>query len=183
MLFKTSKTRKQIAIFGGSFSPPHVGHTALCKWLFSRGRVDELWIVPCYKHPLGKELLPFEHRLAMCRLAFYKLKLPIRVLDVEEKLGGVSYSLRTIEFLKQNSPDCRFQFITGDDIHEQTNEWRGFDKIRELVEIVRVPRGPNSPIPDVSSTEIRRRILAHESFSDLVEPEVAVYIVTKGLFR
>lgn len=147
-----------------------------------RGIIDEVWIVPCFAHPFGKELIGFEHRLTMCKLAFSNLSLPVSVLDIERELEGVSYTARTLERLKKDHPDCRFFLVTGDDVKAGTSEWQNFEKVKSMAEIIRVPRGKSSPIPDISSTEIRRRLKDREAYADLVEPEVAVYIVTKGLF-
>lgn len=177
------KDRRRVGLFGGSFNPPHIGHTVICRWLFKQGLVDELWVIPCFRHPLGKKLESFEHRLTMCRLAFLKLALPISIIDVEQKLGGVSYTLRTVEHLKGEYPHLRFLLVTGDDVQEQVGKWKEFGKIRKLVEVIRVPRGGGSPIPSVSSTFVRERMEHGKPYSDLVEREVAVYIITKGLFR
>lgn len=174
---------KRVGLFGGSFNPPHVGHTKICHWLFDENLIDELWVIPCFIHPFGKDLLPFEDRVIMSRLAFYKLDHEIRVLDVERELGGTSYTLRTIEHLKEKEPKADFYLITGEDVGNQSEAWRDFDKIKELVKVIEVPRGKNSPIPDISSTEVRRRLAAGEPFASLVETEIAVYLVTRGLFR
>jgi nicotinic acid mononucleotide adenylyltransferase len=119
----------------------------------------------------------------MCRLAFQKLSLPIRILDIERTLGGVSYTVRTINKLREQNPHERMFLVTGDDVRDQQGQWHDFDKIKDLVELIRVPRGPKSPIPDVSSTQIRERLTMKEPIAELVEREVAVYVVTKGLFR
>jgi len=183
MGFWTLGNRERVALFGGSFNPPHIGHTAICKWLFSRGLVDQVWVIPCFQHPFNKELESFEDRLAMCRLAFGKLMLPIRVIEVEGELGGVSHTLRTILHLMTANPNLRFNLVSGGDVRSQFRDWHQFDRIRELVDIISVQRGEESPIPDVSSTEVRRRLGKGEAFADLVETEVAVYIITKGLYR
>ena len=182
MVFQSEK-RRRVAIFGGSFNPPHIGHTAICKWLFNRGIIDEIWVTPCFIHPFGKELVSYEHRLAMTRLAFGKLMMPIKVLEIEKELGGVSYTLRTVEQLRKLNPEISFHLVTGSDVEEEIEKWKDFDRIKNLVGIIRIPRGDQSIIPDVSSTEIRNRIQNSKSYRDLVEVEVAVYIITKGLFR
>lgn len=182
MVFQSEK-RRRVAIFGGSFNPPHIGHTAICKWLFNRGFVDEIWVIPCFMHPFGKELAPYEHRLAMVRLAFCKLMMPIKILEVEKELGGVSYTLRTVEYLRKLNPDIIFHLVTGSDVEEEIEKWKDFDKIKDLAAIIRVPRGDRSIIPDVSSTEVRDKIHYGGSYRDLVETQVAVYIITKGLYR
>ena len=179
----SAKPDRYVALFGGSFNPPHLGHSAICRWLFSEMKVDEVWVIPCLIHPFDKELAPFEHRLAMCKLVFPKLLLPIRILDVEEKLGGVSHTLRTIEHLRAQVPDVRFALVIGDDIEAEAHKWHHFDRIRELVDLIRVPRGAGSPIPDVSSTEIRHRMRRRKPYIDLVGKEIAVYIATKALYR
>ncbi len=183
MIFRSDRVRKRMGLFGGSFNPPHIGHTAICRWLFDHGLVDGLWVVPCLAHPFGKKLAPFDDRLAMCRMAFSKLSLPIEVLDVERELGGVSFTLRTVRELISRHPEARILLVTGEDVKDETCKWHEFDKIRDLVEIVHIPRGPDSPVPDVSSTQVRERVEARQPVVDLVEREVAIYIVTKGLFR
>jgi nicotinate-nucleotide adenylyltransferase len=175
--------KRRVALFGGSFNPPHKGHTAICRWLARLGVFEEIWLLPCYIHPLGKHLIPYDARLEMCKLAFGKLNLPIHILEVEKELGGESRTLRTIEHLTEKHPGIRFSFVVGSDIEAQEKHWHRFDCIRELVDIVKIPRGPESPIPDVSSTDIRRRIGANKPYRDLIEPEVAVYIITKALYR
>jgi nicotinate-nucleotide adenylyltransferase len=175
--------RERVAIFGGSFNPPHIGHSAICRWIFNRAIADEVWVVPCYIHPFAKPLVEFEHRLAMCRLAFAKLSLPISVLDIEKRLGGSSRTVRTVEKLMEENPGRHFALVTGADLEVDIEKWHRFEKLKELVEIVRIPRGAGSPIPDVSSSEIRRRIGSGEPYRDMVETEVAVYIVTKALYR
>jgi len=173
---------KRIAIFGGSFNPPHVGHTEICRWLSGLGDCDEVWVVPCFVHPLGKRLIPFEDRLRMCELALTKLGLPIRILDIERELGGESRTLRTLEELMRRHPSYRFALAVGGDIGEQEKQWHRFDRIAKLVDIVRIPRGAGSHIPDVSSTELRRLIAAGEPYNDMVEREVADYIAKNNLY-
>ncbi|HPQ81962.1 MAG TPA: nicotinate-nicotinamide nucleotide adenylyltransferase [bacterium] len=183
MIFGAKKARKRVGVFGGSFNPPHIGHSAICRWLFEHGLVDMLWVVPCYIHPFGKKLAPFADRLSMCRMAFSKLALPIDVLDVEREIGGTSYTLLTIKHLMAKHPELRFLLVTGEDVSGESDKWQDFGKIRELVEIIRVPRGPDSPVPDVSSTQVRELIESRKPVSGLVEDEVAIYLVTKALYR
>lgn len=183
MFFGRQTTRRRVALFGGSFDPPHVGHTAICKWLFHKNLCEEVWVIPCFQHPFAKPLQEFDHRLMMCKLAFATLGLPIRILDIERKLGGESRTLRTVETVLSEHPELKFNLVVGEDIEQEREKWHGFERITGLVDLIRVPRGKSSPIPDVSSTEIRRRIAAGESWRGMVEPEVAVYLVTKALYR
>jgi len=174
---------KKIGIFGGSFNPPHIGHVAICEWLFAKDLADEIWVMPCHIHPFGKELVQFKARYEMCLFAFGEFGPKVHVSKIENTLGGVSHTIRTIKHILEQYPEHRFSLITGGDLQAQTSEWIDFDQIKALVPIISIPRGPKSPIPDVSATEIRNRIAAGESFVDLVPKGVAVYIVTHRLYR
>ena len=58
----------QVAFYGGSFHPPHLGH-AMVLWLHWCDQVDEVWLAPVYDHPFakGRGLAPYEHRVAWWR--------------------------------------------------------------------------------------------------------------------
>ena len=172
-----------MAIFGGSFNPPHIGHVAICEWIFAKNLADEVLVVPCFVHPFGKHLESFENRFAMCLFAFKDFGPRVHVSKVEKYLGGTSHTVRTIRHLINTDPGCEFILVTGGDVQAQTREWLDFDQIKKLVHIIPIPRGPKSPIPDISATEARRRVAAGESIVDLVPREVAVYIITHRLYR
>jgi len=57
-----------IALFGGSFNPPHVAHQMVALFVLETAPVDELWITPTYRHAFSKQLVDYEHRIAMCEL-------------------------------------------------------------------------------------------------------------------
>ena len=61
--------RPVLAVLGGSFNPPHLGHALLTSYLFARGLADRVLVAPCWDHPLGKHLIPFERRMSWTRLA------------------------------------------------------------------------------------------------------------------
>ena len=46
----------RVALFGGSFNPPHVAHQLVALYILETQDVDELWFVPTYAHPFGKQL-------------------------------------------------------------------------------------------------------------------------------
>lgn len=174
---------KKVGIFGGSFNPPHLGHEAICRWLIAKKLVDEVWVIPCFIHPFGKELVSFGDRYEMCRLAFGKLGSKVLLSTVEKDLGGTSHTVKTIAHLKKQYPDYQFSLVTGGDIASQTSEWRDFDQIKMLVDIISIPRGSDSPIPDISATEVRRRLAKDEAIDDFISPEIAAYIDAHHLYR
>ena len=86
----------RVAIFGGSFNPPHVAHVLAVTYVLATEDLDEILVVPCFRHPFAKELAPFEDRFAMCELAMAWLP-KVTVSRVEQELGGESRTLRTVE--------------------------------------------------------------------------------------
>src|SRR6266542_5543401 len=72
----------RVAFFGGSFNPPHVAHQLVALYVLETEPLDELWFVPCWKHPFDKALAPYAERLQMCRLAAVGLGARVKVSDV-----------------------------------------------------------------------------------------------------
>ncbi len=59
----------RIALFGGSFDPPHNGHLRVAQECVQHGYANEVWFVPCASHPFAKQLTDAKHRLEMLELA------------------------------------------------------------------------------------------------------------------
>ena len=122
----------RVAIFGGSFNPPHVGHQLVALYVLETAAADELWFVPCWRHTFGKALEAFEDRLRMSELAAAALGARARVSDVEARVGGeMSRTLLTIKglqasssqgFAHPGSPDRRERVSA----RHQVNGWIGF---------------------------------------------------------
>jgi nicotinate-nucleotide adenylyltransferase len=175
-----------LAIFGGSFDPPHVGHVLAASWVLSTAEVSELLVVPMFEHPFGKEPAPFAHRFAMCELAFRDLR-RVRVSDIEARLGGASYTVRTLDALKGAG---ELKLIVGTDIVDDVPRWKEGHRVAELAELIVVGRGGHddgSPreivLPEVSSTEIRVRLAQKRSVDGLVPRRVIAHIERYGLYR
>ena len=60
----------RVAVFGGSFNPPHVAHVLACALVLAVEDVERVLVVPTFVHPFAKPLAPYDERLAMCALAF-----------------------------------------------------------------------------------------------------------------
>src|SRR4051812_15414382 len=129
-----------IAIFGGSFNPPHIGHQLAALYVLETAAVDQLWLVPCWKHPFDKALAPFEDRFRMCELAAAALGPRARVSDVERELGGESRTLRTVQTLEARHPEHRFALVIGADLVDETGSWYGAEELRREVPFIVVGR-------------------------------------------
>ena len=66
---KKNKRPPTIGVFGGSFNPIHLGHALLAIMTQQTKPFDSVVLVPVYKHAVKRDLLPFEDRVQMCKLA------------------------------------------------------------------------------------------------------------------
>jgi len=188
-----------VAVFGGSFNPPHVGHQLAALWVLETAGVDELWLIPALVHPFEKALAPFEHRLRMCERAAAALGPRARVSDVEARLGGPSRTLRTIETLQEANPGVAFSLVIGSDLVAESSTWHGAERLRQLVPFIVVGRQGRDAavasartaadagtqplaIPDVSSTAIRAALAAGRPTGSWVPRRVLEYILENRLY-
>ncbi len=181
---------QEIAVFGGSFDPPHLGHVFLAAYALSRAGIARVLVVPVFQHAFGKDLSPFEHRLEMCRLAFRDLK-RVEVSDLERELGGVSRTLRLIESVAERNPGYRLRTLVGADILPQRANWQNFDEIERRAPLLvagrsghALPDTLRAPLlPEISSTELRASLALGESPDDKIPSAVASYAQMHDLYR
>jgi nicotinate-nucleotide adenylyltransferase len=180
----------RVALFGGSFNPPHVGHQLAALYVLETAAIDELWFVPAFKHAFEKALLPFDDRFRMCQLAAAALGPRVRVTDVERELGGDSRTLRTVRALETRHPGHRFHVVVGADLIAEIDTWFGADELRRDAPFIvvgrsgapRVASAAPVDMPAISSTEIRRALAAGQSVDGLVSRAVLDYIHAHGLW-
>ena len=196
-----------IAMYGGSFDPIHNGHLALCRAALEESRADRLLLVPTGESPhrdnTGKP--PFAHRLALCQIAAREIP-GAEASDLEQRLGGVNYPIRTVLALKRQYPDQPLFLIVGGDMLLCFHRWKDYrailenvtllagartgDQRRELEEYCRrvLPDYPQvrlvdfSPI-EISSTRLRELAAKGEDLSPWVPAGVAEYIHNHGLYQ
>ncbi len=164
---------ERIGLFGGSFNPPHVCHLLASIYLLETGDFDQVWWLPVHVHAFAKrtELVPWEHRLAMCE-AVTADRPGLRVDPVEADLGPRSYTIDTVTELQRRHPDRDFGWIIGSDLLPELPRWHRWDDLRRRVTFYVVGRGEDSIelpeggrfvvremwLPDISSTSIREQL-------------------------
>lgn len=171
----------RIGIFGGSFNPPHHGHVGACRYLLAHHLVDRVLVVPCWIHPFQKALAPYADRLAMCRAAFAGLP-GVAISEIEQALGGVSHTIRTVRHVRAVHPAAQPVLVVGADLLTEMAAWQDISAIRAEAELLPLPRGAGGPIPDVSATVIRACVARGEPIDTMVPPAVAEYIVRHRLY-
>jgi len=184
-------SRRCVALLGGSFNPPHVAHLMLAYWILATQDVGEVWLLPSYRHPFGKDLAPFDDRVRMCELAAREIR-GVAVCAAERELADdplVGKTARTLEHLVAKHPDHDFAIVVGADILPDTAKWYRWDRVQALARVIVVgregfPPVPGAPsLPAISSTEVRARIARGEDVTGLVPRRVREYVEEKGLYR
>jgi nicotinate-nucleotide adenylyltransferase len=179
----------RVAIFGGSFNPPHLAHQMAALYVLETAPVDELWMVPAFQHPFGKVLAPFAHRLEMCELAAVALGARVKVSAIERDLGVESRTLRTVRRLQHDFPGHTFSLVIGADLLTELPSWQDSAELRRAVPLVVVGRAGfetgegRLALPRVSSSEVRAALAAGRSVDGLVPRAVVDYISRQGLYR
>lgn len=184
-------------IFGGSFDPIHVGHTALAAEALRQNLADEVWFMvsPLNPHKQGQQLTPEEKRLAMVQLAIED-EPRFKASDFEFILPRPSYTLHTLQALETAYPERTFLLLIGADNWEKFDRWYRGDLILERYPIIVYPRGNeqqpllpqgvewlSSRLYDISSTQIREMVLSDVDIRGVVSQKVAEYIKMNRLYK
>ncbi len=115
----------KIAIYGGSFNPPHCGHVEAAAAVMDHLKPDKMLIIPA-SIPPHKELCidspDPQERLLLTRLAFSELE-GAEVSDIEIMREGKSYSAETLEQLMKLYPGAEFCFAMGTDMFLSFEQW------------------------------------------------------------
>lgn len=186
----------RVAVFGGSFDPPHVGHVLAVTYALLTQAFDEVLVVPVYAHAFAKDLAPFPDRVEMTRLAFARVT-GANVSTVEATLEPPSLTVRTLEHLSREHPEWDLHLLVGSDVLSESAKWTDWDRIQRLAKLVvlgRVhaehPDAPKALLPDVSSTRIRSLLGARgtdgaavDELARCVPRSVLEYVNAHGLYR
>lgn len=174
-MIKQKNSRKQIAVFSGSFNPIHTAHLMLANYITEYTYIDEVWLVVTPHNPLKapEHLADEEHRLEMCKMAISNLE-KLKVSKVEFAMPKPSYTIDTLEKLEADYPDFDFTLLIGADNWNDLHRWKEYKRLQKEFSILIYPRlghdviiDPlfkeniqmcNAPILEVSSTFIRKSI-------------------------
>jgi nicotinate-nucleotide adenylyltransferase len=199
----------RLGIFGGSFDPVHFGHLILAETCREDVRLDQLWFVPAASPPHKQQgwLSPAAERVEMLKLAIGGHS-GFAVSTMEIDRGGISYTVETLTAIHEQHPNAELFFLMGSDSLRDLPTWREPDKICQLaVPLIVHRRGApqpeleglrefvdaerlqlirdcqvESPIIELSSTEVRRRICLRQSIRFRTPRAVEQYISTQQLY-
>lgn len=178
---------KKVGIFGGSFNPIHTGHIALAKSLCEQAGLDEVWFMVSPMNPFKKsatDLLDDQLRLEMVQKAL-EGEPRLRACDYEFHLPKPSYTWHTLQAMSKDYPQIHFTLLIGGDNWAAFDKWYHHDDILAHYPIVVYPRQGSvigdvppgvsimeTPLLNISSTEIRQRIIEGESIHGMVPDSI-----------
>ena len=185
------------ALFGGTYNPLHNGHLAIAQSVLEQGLADEVWLLvtPCNPWKAGQELLDDRIRYEMVADAVKDIP-GICASDFEFSLPKPSYTANTLRRLSADYPDREFILTIGADNWVKFHNWREADFISGNYRIIVYPRkGYNTdnipdgvylldcPLVDISSTEIRQRVIDGQPIDHLVPQAVSSFIQQNNLYK
>lgn len=197
----------KIAILGGSFDPPHIGHALAALQIRELLNLDQVWLMPCFIHPFGKKFSNADYRLSMARCLENK---NIKVSNFELENKKVSYTIDTLNSLSQKYRNDIFYWILSSEDLENFQKWKNWKEIIKKYNLIIFPRRPQvnlkkkvkkclelESIPDniiviglnklitisISSTIIRERVRKNLPITYMVPEKVEQFILTNKLYK
>lgn len=185
-------------IFSGSFNPIHIGHLALANYLCEYEGLDELWFVVSPQNPLKRtdDMLDEEKRLELVR-ASIKGYSKFRASNIEFTLPRPSYTISTLEHLRNRYPEREFTLIIGSDNWQSFDRWKESERIIKEYAILIYPRPEypiateqlppsvriaQTPLLEISSTFIRKSLAEGKEVNFFLHPECYQIIQKEGLY-
>ena len=202
----------KIGIFGGTFNPPHKGHSRMVEKMAEELELDKVIIIP-NKVPTHKrcdDLADNKDRLAMCKIAFNNPKYEISTMEMDRETD--SYTIYTVEDLRKKYPNDDLYLIIGSDMFLIFHKWYKHKELLEQCTICVASRDNDENIQklrayafeqlgvympqldgkhihislldayEVRSSEIRDRIDNDKSLYGRVDPEIIEYMENNKLY-
>ncbi|MBN1391328.1 MAG: nicotinate (nicotinamide) nucleotide adenylyltransferase [Sedimentisphaerales bacterium] len=203
--------KRKIALFGGTFDPVHIGHTAVAAIAAEHIGAEKVAFVPAKRSPL-KNFFPEasdDDRLAMIALAIADND-KFELNDYELRKPKPSYTIETVRYFQgEYGAGFLIYWLLGADSISELSRWYGiielidecnlcvmfrggfsppdFAKFKDIWGEARVEKLQSNiirtPLIDISSTEIRNRLASGRDVSGMLTPPVADYIRKHGLYQ
>ena len=198
----------RVALFGGSFDPPHHGHIAIATAAADVFDLEQVLFAPVGRQPLktANTPAPFADRLAMVELACKAdERFAVSAIDAPRPDGTPNYTVDTLAALREQMPEARLFNLVGADSFLSLPRWHKPERLLELAEWIVVSRpgfalADLSPLgltpqqrgrvhllqtvhEDVAATNLRERLEGGDPCLDVLAPAVSEYIDAHHLYR
>lgn len=196
---------KRIALLGGTFDPLHIGHLAIAEDLRFALRADQVAFVPAAQQPLKayRHTVSAADRLAMTAAGIANNS-SFAISDLEVRRGGVSYTVDTLRYFREQMPGIDLWLITGADAAMTLPRWHEIEQLLALCRIAVVERPGyyfdrdalvhqlpgaqdrietfDGPALDISASEVRKRLREGRPVRYHLPPAVLAYIQEHRLY-
>ncbi len=139
------------AVFGGSFSPPHLGHSEAVQSLFKNPGVKRVLMVPSFGTPLKSVNVSFSARYEMTKLAFQEIKAGLVEVSDVEATHQIAFSWQLLELLTPQL-GSKITFVIGADQFQKLSSWARYPQVMSLCDwivLLRKPTRLNDLVPHV----------------------------------
>lgn len=195
-----TSTTPRIGIFGGTFDPPHVGHLVTAVNVRHALELDVVLLVVAndpWQKSGERQVTPAVDRLAMVEAAVGDVE-GLEASDIELRRGGTSYTADTLAELQRTEPGTVLHLILGSDAAAGLPTWERAEEVRAAATVVVVTRpgmeegqppdgwswvSVETPRLEVSSTDLRRRVIDGRPLDYLLTPPVIACIEARALYR
>ncbi len=194
--------KKRIGLFGGTFNPIHYGHVKAAESVQNIFSFDRILFIPSYlpPHKESVDVTSAAHRLKMVELALASFdRFFPSPIEIDAK--GTSYSILTLNKIKEMFPQTEVFFLLGIDAFLEIETWKDYEDVLEQCSFVVMSR-PGFRLNeakdiltekykiyllsintlDISSSEVRERARKNQSIEGLVPENVENYIKEKRLY-
>jgi nicotinate-nucleotide adenylyltransferase len=199
----------KIGVFGGTFDPIHFGHLLLAEQARDAAGLDKVIFIPAGSPPFKQEadVSDGEHRYRMVQLAIEDND-RFHVSDMEIKRRGISYTVTTLDQCRNHwGEEAEIYFIVGTDAFLSMGKWVQAERLLQEYPVIVGSRAGSRdeerdkladkfrreygaeiivafmPKIEISSTDIKSRLLAGRSLRYILPAKVEEYIKEKGLYE
>ena len=189
-----------IASFGGTFNPIHIGHAILTNYIIENTGIDSVWLMVARQNPLkeGYDKSYDIHRLRMTEMVSSRLH-GVITSGFEFSLPYPSYTINTLDALAAKFPEHHFNIVIGADNWEAFDKWKDCERIIHDYGVMVYPRrgyeinipqeyagrvvAIDAPMIEVSSTFIRESIACGKDMTFFLPHDVYHYIKRNDLYK
>ncbi|MDD3324668.1 MAG: nicotinate (nicotinamide) nucleotide adenylyltransferase [Sulfurospirillaceae bacterium] len=148
----------RIALFGGSFDPPHVGHVKIVKEALKSLDIDKFFIVPTFLNPFKDTYCapPYLRKKWLEKLFSSDLKVKILSYECDQKRPVTT--IETVRYIQKTYNPSKIYLIVGSDSFWQLPKWSEYEKLKEYTEFIIALRENAKPIEGLKNLDINVNI-------------------------
>ncbi len=202
--------KRKTILFGGTFDPIHLGHTTVAACAAERIGADNVVFVPAKRSPLKQTPHATDSdRLKMIALAIQANK-NFQLSDYELKKDEPGFTIDTVKhFQAELGNEVAICWLVGADSIGELSKWYKIIELIDLCDLFVMYRAGcekpyfrpfselwgadrvqklqknviETPLIDISSTEIREKIASGADVTDMLESRIVQYITNHNLYK